>query len=66
MRIEDGRLVLARAAAQVGGIEALAAELHLSERILRHYIEGQDPIPDSLVMNVIDVILKQLPEPPTN
>ena len=62
MRVEDGRLVLARAAAQAGGIAALAAEINVSERVLRQYIEGKEPVPDGLFLKVVDVILKKLPE----
>jgi hypothetical protein len=64
MRVEDARLVLARAAAQAGGVVQLAAQLKLSERILRHYIEGREPIPDNLYLMVVDVLLKGLPDSP--
>jgi len=52
MRVDDARRVLARAAAQEGGVLQLAAKLNLSERILRHYIEGHEPVPDSLYLMV--------------
>lgn len=45
---EIGRRVLARAAAQLGGVEALAIKLDLSYRVLQQYIIGDEPIPDSL------------------
>lgn len=61
MRVDDARLVLARAAAQAGGVGQLAAELKLSERILRHYIEGREPVPDTLYLMVVDVLVKRLP-----
>jgi AcrR family transcriptional regulator len=66
MLVDDARRVLARVAAQSGGIRALAAELNISERLLRQYIEGKEPVPDGLFLRVVDVILKRLPEPPTN
>jgi hypothetical protein len=64
MAIESARRVLARTAAQVGGIPRLASELELSERILRRYILGKEPIPEGLMLRVIDVLLDQLPQPP--
>jgi hypothetical protein len=49
---------------QVGGIRTLASELNLSEDILRHYVLGKEPIPEGLMLQIIDVLLEQLPEPP--
>ena len=42
----------------------LAAELKLSETALREYIVGKESIPEGLMLKIIDVLLKQLPEPP--
>jgi hypothetical protein len=64
VKVESARRILARAAAQVGGIRKLASELDLSERRLRRYILGEEPIPDGLMLQIIDVLLEQLPEPP--
>ena len=64
MRVEAGRLVLARAAVSAGGVEALAARLDVSERILRHYLEGKEPIPDAFVLKVIDIVLGDIPDSP--
>ena len=64
MRVDDARLVLARAAARAGGVVKLAEELKLSERLLRHYIEGKEPVPDNLYLMVVDVLLKDLPSSP--
>ena len=55
---------MARTAAQVGGIPRLASELKVSETVLRHYILGKEPIPEGLMLRVIDVLLEQFPEPP--
>jgi hypothetical protein len=60
---EIGRRVLARAAAQLGGVEALAVRLDLSHRVLQRYIIGDEPIPDSLFFRAVDVILAELPDP---
>ena len=64
VRAESPRRVLARTALQVGGIPRLAAELKVSERTLRRYILGEEAIPEGLMLRIIDVLLKQLPEPP--
>ena len=64
--MDERRRVVAAAAARAGGVAALAAQLRLSERVLREFIEGHEPIPDHLFLQVVDVILKQLPEPPKN
>jgi hypothetical protein len=64
MRVDSARRVLARTAAQIGGIPRLASELKVSESVLRHYILGKEPIPEGLMLRVIDVLLEQLPEPP--
>ena len=64
MKVDNARRVLARTALQVGGIPKLAAELKLSETALRGYIVGKEPIPEGLMLKIIDVLLRQLPEPP--
>ena len=64
MKADSPRRVLARTAAQLGGIPNLAAELGVSERLLRRYILGEEPIPEGLTLKIIDVLLEQLPEPP--
>jgi hypothetical protein len=64
VKVDSARRVLARTAAQVGGIRTLASELNLSEDILRHYVLGKEPIPEGLMLRIIDVLLEQLPEPP--
>jgi hypothetical protein len=61
MRVEEGRLVLARAAAQLGSAAALGAQLQVSERVIRHYIEGTEPVPQALLLQVIDLLVTQLP-----
>jgi predicted transcriptional regulator len=64
MTVDSARRVLARTAAEVGGMRKLASELGLSERTLRCYILGEEPIPEGLVLRVIDVLLERLPQPP--
>jgi hypothetical protein len=64
VNVNSARRVLAHTALQVGGIPKLAAELKLSETVLRGYIVGKASIPEGLMLKIIDVLLKQLPEPP--
>lgn len=61
-----GRKVLARAAAYMGGPEALAAKFQMSPRVLHLYLTGSERIPDALLLQAIDVILEQLPPVPAN
>ncbi len=64
MVTQVARKVLARAAAKVGGVQALANRLKLAPRIVAHYIEGHDAIPDSVLLLAIDVILEDVPDLP--
>ena len=64
MKVTSPRRVLAHTAMQVGGIRKLAAELKLSETVLREYIVGKESVPEGLMLKIIDVLVKQLPEPP--
>jgi hypothetical protein len=56
------RQLLARAAVRLGGVDALASQLQISQRVLTLYIEGHEAVPDSLLLRVIDVILDHLPD----
>ena len=64
MKAYSARRVLARTATQVGGIATLASELEISESILTRYILGKEPIPEGLMLRIIDVLVRQLPDPP--
>ena len=55
------RQILARAAAKLGGVEALASRLAVSPRIVEHYISGHELVPDGLLLQVIDVVLDGRP-----
>jgi hypothetical protein len=54
---EEARSFLVHAAVRLGGVEALAAKLDIGPRVLEHYISGNEPVPDSLFLRVIDVVL---------
>lgn len=56
------RQLLARAAVRLGGVDALASQLEISQRVLTLYIQGHEAVPDSLLLRVIDVILDYLPD----
>jgi hypothetical protein len=60
------RQLLARAAVRLGGVDALASQLEISQRVLTLYIEGHEAVPDSLLLRVIDVILDDLPDRDTS
>jgi len=63
-KVDNARWILARTAAQVGGISKLASDLNVTEAILRRYLVGDEPIPEGLLPQIIDVLMAQLPEPP--
>ena len=58
---DTSRKVLARAAA-LEGVEALAARLQVSERVLRHYLSGFELIREHLFLKAVDVIVAHLPK----
>jgi hypothetical protein len=64
MVTQVARKVLARAAAKVGGVQALADRLKLNPRVVAHFIEGHESVPDAVLLAAIDVILEDLPNPP--
>jgi hypothetical protein len=57
------RRVLAKAAVQSGGVARLGERLGIGARLLGEYITGVRPVPDSLFLAAIDVVLEDLPEP---
>jgi hypothetical protein len=57
--VKVGRQVLARAAAKSGGVEALAERMQIGHRVLRHYIEGKEPVPDEVLLRALDVLLDE-------
>ena len=54
---EEAKRFLAQAAARVGGMDALAGKLDIGPHVLEHYLNGQKPVPESLVLRIIDVVL---------
>lgn len=60
---DTSRKVLAHAAAQIGGIEALARRLGLSARVVGRYLRGEELIPDRLLLLAVDVIAEQISDP---
>lgn len=60
------RHLLARAAVRLGGVDALASQLEISQRVLTLYIDGHEAVPDSLLLRVIDVILEDLTDQNTS
>jgi hypothetical protein len=58
------RQILAKAAVKVGGAEVLASRLETTARALKMYLEGDQEIPDSLLLRAIDIIIEDLPPAP--
>lgn len=57
------RRVLARAAVLLGGVDRLAGRVNLTQRELGEFLRGSAPVPDSLFLAAIDIVLEDLPEP---
>lgn len=61
------RKLLVHVAGRLGGVEALAARLGISARVLGAYLSGNELIPDALVLQVVDLVLvemeKRVPSP---
>ena len=61
MKIGDAKRILAHAATQFGGVEPLAKELGISERVLRYCIEGRETVPEGLLLSAMDLLAKRSP-----
>jgi hypothetical protein len=56
---------LLEAAAQIaGGEQRLAEHLHIGEVLLRAYLEDRRPLPDSLLLKVVDLVLANMESRP--
>jgi hypothetical protein len=49
--------VLQAAAEIVGGNKELARNLGISDRLLAKFMDGSHPVPDSLLLHAVDIIL---------
>jgi len=56
------RQILAKAAVKIGGAEVLASRLEITARVLKMYLEGDQEIPDSVLLRAIDIIIEDLPQ----
>jgi hypothetical protein len=54
------------AAEIVGGEEALAARLGISERMLVRFLTDSRELPDALLLRAVDIVLADHPRPPAN
>jgi DNA-binding transcriptional regulator YdaS (Cro superfamily) len=52
-------LAIRRAASMVGGLEALAERLKLSERQLDYWMRDIGTLPDTVFFDVIDIIIER-------
>jgi hypothetical protein len=57
---DETRKLLAHIAARLGGVEAVAARLNISPRILGLHMTGKEPVPVTLVLQVVDLILNEI------
>ena len=65
MKTEAARaLALRRAASMMGGLEALAERLKLSERQLDYWMREIGMPPDTVFFDVIDIIIERAGKPP--
>jgi hypothetical protein len=53
---EATKRLLAHAAARLGGVEPLAKHIGISERLMKLYLEGAQPLPDALFLRIVDLI----------
>jgi hypothetical protein len=56
------RQILAKAAVKIGGAEVLASRLGITAPVLKMYLEGDQEIPDSVLLRAIDIIIEDLPQ----
>lgn len=53
---EVTKRLVARAALRAGGMDALARRIGIKPRLLKRYLAGTDPLPDSIFLRIVDVI----------
>jgi hypothetical protein len=53
---EATKRLIEEAAARLGGLDALAKQLGISERLLKLYLSGAQPLPDALFLRIVDLI----------
>ena len=50
------RRALAQAVERAGGMDALAVKIGMTAGALRHYLNGTEPLPDTLFLRIVDVL----------
>jgi hypothetical protein len=63
---DETRKLLVHVASRLGGVEALAARLSISARVLGAYLSGKELIPDALVLRVVDLVLVEMEKRPAS
>lgn len=56
---QAARKLMVHVAALLGGEARLARRLGMSERVLNRFVTGQEAIPDSLFLRVVDLLLEE-------
>ena len=58
---EARRRLLEQAAARLGGAENLAKKLGVTQRAMKHYLNGAAPLSDALFLKLVDLLSDQWP-----
>jgi hypothetical protein len=61
---EARRQLLEQAATRLGGLEQLAKKLGVTQRAMKLYLSGAAPLPDALLLRLIDLLSEQGQAPP--
>jgi hypothetical protein len=56
---EARRQLLEQASTRLGGIEQLALKLGVTQRAMRLYLGGGAPLPDALLLRLVDLLSEQ-------
>jgi hypothetical protein len=62
---EIGKRLLIQASIRMGGVEALRIGLRISQRDMKDYLAGAEPLPDHLLLRLADLLAEQ-PRPPAS
>jgi len=55
------RLVLAKTVDRLGGLTEAASRLEIDPTLLKLYVDGDRPVPDTILLCAADLILEDLP-----
>lgn len=61
-KYDETRRLLAHVCARMGGAEEVGVRLGISPRLVVAYMTGEEPVPDTLILPVVDLLLADLEE----